>query len=115
MGVDLSGRGGSFSCNWSYWRSCLDIAVAFGWDPAGTIAGADLPEGGEWDGGYFTNGFQLVTDEDAKSIPPLSHAMGAAADQLHVASVLAHAMWASTPRRLRGGRPASRRSRCVKQ
>ena len=36
MGVDLIGHGG-ISMNWNGWRSCLQLAVAFGWEPAGTL------------------------------------------------------------------------------
>jgi hypothetical protein len=81
MGVDLSGRGGSFGCNWSYWRSCLTIAVAFGWDPAGTIAPTDWDHRTPWDGSYFINSFQEVSDEDARSLAEaLDRAAGALAN-----------------------------------
>jgi hypothetical protein len=65
MGVDLMGHGGEyFSLNG--WESCLLVAEAFGWQPAGTTR----PDGheGEWDGNYFLNARQRVTDDDAKAI-----------------------------------------------
>jgi hypothetical protein len=36
-----------------------------GWQPAGTLPPED---GGEWDGGYFSNDGQRVADEDARSL-----------------------------------------------
>jgi hypothetical protein len=71
MGVDLIGRGGDVSFNWSYWRACLGIAIAFGWQPAGTIAHPD--HDGDWDGGYFTNDFQEVSDSDARALGVALH------------------------------------------
>jgi hypothetical protein len=63
MGVDLTG-GASFSP--SSWRSCLDVAAAFGWEPAGTIPPSDIE--GEWDGSYLSNSSQSVTDADAREL-----------------------------------------------
>jgi hypothetical protein len=37
MGVDFIGHGG-FSLSWHAWRACFDLAVAFGWEPTGTVA-----------------------------------------------------------------------------
>jgi hypothetical protein len=75
MGVDLFGHGGAMF-NWHAWRSCLNIAEKFGWVPAGTEApswneGGDIPPADrdpEWDGSYFCNEFQSVTDTDAKAM-----------------------------------------------
>ena len=75
MGVDLIGHGGA-SFNWHRWRACLDVAVAFGWEPAGTVApdprkwnGLPVvaPEG-DWNGTYCTNDYQEVTDLDARAL-----------------------------------------------
>ena len=69
MGVDLIGGHGDASFNWSAWGYCLNIAVAFGWQPAGTVAPPDYD--GEWCGSYSYNDFQEVTDarsEPSKSI-----------------------------------------------
>jgi hypothetical protein len=81
MGFDLSGRGGSEHFNWMSWSYCLEIAHGFGWQPEGTKPNDEMmvhvygwsPEdakrlGADWDGGYFTNDFQLVTDSDAKAL-----------------------------------------------
>jgi len=65
MGVDLIGHGGA-SFNWDCWRKCLDIAIAFGWQPAGTIAPPDYD--GNWNGGYCSNDFQEVSDSDASRL-----------------------------------------------
>jgi hypothetical protein len=71
MGVDLIGRGGDASFNWGCWRTCLGIAIAFGWQPAGTIAHPD--HHGDWDGGYFTNDLQEVSDSDARALGVALH------------------------------------------
>ncbi len=74
MGVDLYGRGRSLSMNWAGWESCFRIASAFGWSPAGTAAPDDFDEVRraanptvKWDGGYFSNDYQRVTDCDAQA------------------------------------------------
>jgi hypothetical protein len=67
MGVDLIGRGGSWSCNWGAWYHLMEVAHKFGWNPQGTIA-PDYWQG-EWDKvDYFSNSFQTVTDSDARAI-----------------------------------------------
>ena len=73
MGVDLYRRGASLSMDWDTWRSCFRIASAFGWSPAGTAPPDDFDEVRraanptvKWDGGYFSNDYQRVTDADAK-------------------------------------------------
>ena len=84
MGMDLSGRGGYAYFNWFTWGRCLTVALAFGWEPAGTVS-PDLSGLGigvdeediypNWDGSYFSNDHQQVTDLDARS---LSLALGRA-------------------------------------
>jgi hypothetical protein len=85
MGMDLSGRGGSFRFNNTNWRHVLLLAHRYGWVPAGTeppnftvlAPNGTVDEGmteqfchsnGDWDGTYFTNDCQWVTDEDAANI-----------------------------------------------
>lgn len=81
MGMDLSGKGGSFRFNNATWREVLKLAYYYGWKPAGTEAGQWIdPETGElieqmspdpetWESmDYFSNSFQWVTDEDAANI-----------------------------------------------
>ena|ERR1700688_3652208 len=65
MGIDLIGRGGA-SLNRVAWGYCLDIAVAFGWQPAGIVAPPDCA--GEWSGTYITSDLQAVTDDDARTL-----------------------------------------------
>src|SRR5262249_56636280 len=65
MGVDLIGHGGA-SFNWDSWGKCFDIAIAFGWQPAGTIAPSDYH--GDWKGGYCSNDLQEVSDSDARAL-----------------------------------------------
>jgi hypothetical protein len=85
MGMDLSGEGGYFRFNWEGWREVLELAYQYGWEPAGT----ELPEysfynqdgtvnlgrtrayredAKDWDGSYFGNEGQWVTEEDAARI-----------------------------------------------
>ena len=75
MGFDLRGKGGYFCLNNERWYHCLDIACAFGWEPAGTQLPDGPPEARgnpgpdwKWDGGYNSNDFQMVTDDDAKAL-----------------------------------------------
>jgi hypothetical protein len=96
MGMDLSGAGGYFRfANYS-WSKVLRLGVMFGWEPAGTEANVDFvlcckygipeAEGGgftgtqeerdlfaeevrrEWDGGYCSNDYQIITAEDARNL-----------------------------------------------
>lgn len=64
MGMSLIGHGVSFSR--SAWISCLWIARSFGWEPEGTTQENDLCN--KWDGTYFTNDYQSVSDKDAKNL-----------------------------------------------
>lgn len=61
------------------WSKALNLAVAYGWTPAGTLTPPHWQDPGfmedagwkvipEWDGGYNTNDGQLVTAEDAKAL-----------------------------------------------
>ncbi len=63
MGMDLISDHGVESFNCSGWRYCLETAERFGWKPEGTLAGRQCI--GEWDGGYYGNDYQKVTDRDA--------------------------------------------------
>ena len=77
MGVDLMGRGGE-SFNWESWRTSLKVAQSFGWRPSGTAPPTD--QVGDWDGTYFSNDLQDVTDDDAKE---LARALFRALDAVH--------------------------------
>src|SRR5262249_26981115 len=78
MGVDLRGEGGELHLGWPAWSYCLSVAHAFGWEPEGTkppmfdppYPNAELQAeaAARWDGGYFTNDYQHVTDSDAKAL-----------------------------------------------
>ncbi len=72
MGVDLSGTGGSFRWAGMSWGKVLSLAQMYGWKPAGTTLPIAYTEDkslidklGEWDGNYFYNAYQGVTDSDA--------------------------------------------------
>jgi hypothetical protein len=78
MGMDLIGRGGSMSLNWDDWRSLLELAEQYGWQPEGTTGpldqgrlsqeGKDQASGHSWSGTYFSNDHQLVADSDARAL-----------------------------------------------
>jgi hypothetical protein len=76
MGYDLHNKHGDyFRANIARWPFLLDTARKHGWEPSGTLA-PEYNEGGEttafdratWDGGYFSNDFQRVSDNDARNI-----------------------------------------------
>lgn len=69
MGMDLARGNQVYSISAAYWGKSLDLAEAFGWRRAGTLHplvqwSADQ----EWDGNYWTNDWQRVTDEDAHQL-----------------------------------------------
>jgi hypothetical protein len=86
MGMNLSGKGGYFRFSNNAWHAALQLAREHGWEPAGTEVPevtAHAPDGttvdeeatrmerqtyGDWDGDYFYNDGQIVTDEDARNI-----------------------------------------------
>src|SRR3712207_9235910 len=86
MGRDLSGEGGYFRFSIHGWCAALELAHEHGWEPAGTEppeftvyapdgvtvdevrTRAERQRYANWDGGYFTNEYQVVSDEDAANI-----------------------------------------------
>ena len=77
MGYDLRNKQGDyFGANIGAWDHLTEAALAFDWKPAGTLHPIDDEFGGEpfltfearWDGGYFSNDYQRVTDEDASEL-----------------------------------------------
>jgi hypothetical protein len=86
MGMDLSGKDGDFHFNNTTWRMVLTLAIDHGWKPAGTeppeptffredgTVDEEMTEAyrqayEDWNAAnYYTNDFQLVTDEDAANI-----------------------------------------------
>ena len=80
MGMDLDGAGGIERFNNTSWCKMLKLAYEYGWKPAGTEPGQWInsetgevdeqmsPDPDEWDGTYFTNDSQWVTEEDAANI-----------------------------------------------
>jgi hypothetical protein len=75
MGVELQGNGGWLDMTWSGWHYCFEIAHKYGWKPKGTCApdyviGAKryTTDPAEWNGSYFVNEFQMVTDDDARAL-----------------------------------------------
>jgi hypothetical protein len=69
MGVSLTSDSGSFrSYNLQTWCGILDLAMAYGWKPAGTED--PLYEAGDddWNGSYTYNCGQCITASDAASI-----------------------------------------------
>jgi hypothetical protein len=69
MGMDLYGKGGDLWFSTHAWRYALELAHEHGWEPAGTEPPEQYRQAAEdWDGSYFWNSYQSVTDEDAWSI-----------------------------------------------
>jgi len=80
MGMDLLGRQGDARFSHGAWADCLDRAIAFGWQPEGTVAPQPWAWPGEkWGGSYLSNDYQHVTDQDARA---LGEALLRAADAL---------------------------------
>lgn len=68
MGVDLCSNHGNESLNWTGWRELLDLARDHGWQPQGTAPPDDWDNAKHWDGGYYSNYWQRVTDSDAHAL-----------------------------------------------
>lgn len=81
MGMDLSGKGGYFSCNNASWVAVLRLAYDHGWKPAGTEPGRWIdaetgelceqmpPDPETWNSmDYYSNSGQCVSDQDAGNI-----------------------------------------------
>lgn len=74
MGYDMYGRGGVFSTNGSGWGQILDLAEEFGWVAQGAQLRVHAPESGlpaefsDERTGYFTNDYNLVTDQDSEAL-----------------------------------------------
>jgi hypothetical protein len=86
MRMDLSSEGGYFCFSNHAWRAPLKLAHEHGWEPAGTKPPeftmyapdgvtvdelrtlAERQRYAHWDGGYFTNNYLVVSDEDAANI-----------------------------------------------
>lgn len=77
MGYDLTNHAGQqFRFNMTGWSKLFDLAVEFGWHPAGTKAenwidaqtGEVVRDYSDWDGSYFYNEYQYVTSEDASAL-----------------------------------------------
>ena len=80
MGFDLMGKKGSFSTNIAGWGYLFNLAFENGWAPEGTKTPGTIqminPYGDgpypeildNWCGSYFSNDFQVVTEEDATNM-----------------------------------------------
>jgi hypothetical protein len=83
--MDLRSKHGEISFNNSSWGHLLKMAGVYGWEPAGTLAphltnrdGQRVDDGcnpvddaeyeASWNGAYFYNEGQSVTDEDARNL-----------------------------------------------
>jgi hypothetical protein len=71
MGIDLVGNHGDARFAFGTWDGCLELAVAFGWQPAGTSAPPDHK--GPWSGTYCGNDYQEVSDQDARAMAAALH------------------------------------------
>ncbi len=63
--MDFIGNKADFSLNNGSWRHVFDLAVQYGWDPAGTTLKSCKDE---WCGSYFYNSGQRVTAKDARNL-----------------------------------------------
>lgn len=70
MSVDLIGHGDA-CFSFGTWHGCLELALAFGWQPAGTSPPYDYK--GPWDGTYSGNDGQGVSSEDAGAMAKALH------------------------------------------
>ncbi len=80
MGFSLSSNNGKhFSTNRRTYHSLLQLAYSFGWKPMGTVDSEitkmrmENCTTEELDWGYFDNGGQMVTSDDAKEIAKALH------------------------------------------
>lgn len=83
MGMDLKSRrtSGRDSYTWDMWRALFELGAEYGWVPAGTVLddyelglyGVEDVDGWhkkleeEWNGSYFANVCQIVTEDDAQN------------------------------------------------
>src|SRR6185437_12885003 len=67
MGYELSNSFGQ-THQWKVlgWWHLLNLAREYNWSPRGTESSASSDDG--WDGNYFTNAGQRVTEEDAAEL-----------------------------------------------
>lgn len=82
MGYDLRGHCDGLHLNSTACRYCLNVARAFGWEPAGTAPSRWVVKHSDgtidedetaranagWKGSYFGNDYQQVTDSDAHAL-----------------------------------------------
>ena len=80
MGYDLVGNNDSyFRWNNVQWLRVSGLAATYGWEPEGTTLppyfarNMGLADPEEWDGGYGSNDFQIVSDEDARNMGRALH------------------------------------------
>jgi hypothetical protein len=84
MGYDFIGHGG-FGLHILDWRPCFNLALAFGWQPLGTVAPCDWTGPKPWSGTYFTNELQEVCDDDAHALAAaLRRALAARIERQHL-------------------------------
>ena len=91
MGYDLRNKQGDyFGANIDAWDHLAEAALAFDWKPAGTLHPTDNELSGEplerfearWIGGYLSNDYQRVTDEDARELAAALRRAIAAAEKI---------------------------------
>ena len=71
MGYDIEGEGGRpFRANGFGWTYLLTLARDNGWEPMGTTMSGfdDSRPPSDWNGGYCSNDFQRVEEEDASNM-----------------------------------------------
>ena len=91
MGYDLTNAAGD-DHQWRSigWWHLLNLAVHYGWTPAGTLPGPDVVAAGEkWDGNYFHTAGQRVAAADAAGLASALQGLLADVDREAVAAEVA--------------------------
>jgi len=68
MSYLLKNRQEEFHVTTWHWRPLLRLAEKYGWEHPGTLRPFDYPKDKEWNGNYWWNSGQIVTNEDAKNL-----------------------------------------------
>ena len=68
MSYLLKNRQGELHVTTWHWRPLLRLAEKYGWEHPGTLRPFDYPKDKEWNGNYWWNSGQIVTNEDAKNL-----------------------------------------------
>ena len=69
MSIHLrSHDGAQLNLSGGHWAVYLNVAQAFGWQPQGTLAPPQWPQGQAWAGAYDSSDGQIVSEADARAL-----------------------------------------------